>query len=181
MKKILSIAALFFTFFGASAQDSLLNKVIAPDFPFEPMFLNTNYLLSDLPKEKFEMVTKTGFTKAEVFYAFRGPKATIRLKLHADSSLKFIVKQGLINGSVTNPKDMYKIYSLEVDKKKENREFLPYAFKKGKVIPASDHNISFKKVKDDLYQLTVVNLPPGEYIIQVVTGQQANFYSFGMD
>ena len=179
MKKIFTFilcASVFIT--NAFTQDTLSLKIKEPDFPFEPMYLDSNYSLVDLPLEKYDITTKSGVGKANIFYLIKTPKSTFSLS--ATKTLTLVVKQGLVNGSMTNVKDIYKLFKVTVNEKKKTRSCLITSAKWTTQSFPDDLPITYRKVRDDIYLLIIKNPEPGEYIIEVKV-REAKLYSFSIN
>ena len=173
MKTIFTFLALVVIFsINSYGQDSIRSKIIEPDFPFEPMYLDSNYVQTALPLEHHENSAKTGIAKAEFIYIINTPKSS--LIINKTNSIKMVVKQGLVNGTMTNVKDMYKLFKAKEDSKKR---IISYAKFKTKTMDVYDGlPITYKKIKDDIFLLIFDNLEPGEYVIVAKT----NLYSFSI-
>ena len=177
MNKILTLViGLFFLNSYSFSQDSLGMKIPEPDFPFEPMLLDSNNHLTPLPQEHYEILQTGGFTEIEVDYRMKTPNSSFII--NKSKSINLIVKQGLINGSVTNVKDIYYLYKAKIVFKKERRVTAMKV--KANVTKMEDGlDIVYKKIKDDIFLLTL-NIPePGEYVI-VATVTKTNIFSFSV-
>jgi hypothetical protein len=177
MQKALSLLGCCMLALNMYAQDSLNSKIKQPDFPFEPMYLDSNFSFTSVPLEKYDYTTRYGFGSAIYSYTLKGEKSELRLKKNA--TLLFVVNQGLVNGSVTNVKDMYKLFRMKI--KKQKRSYRGGETDMAGVHPNNeDIAIRYKKVRDDIYLLQIDNLESGEYAIEVKV-REVKIFTFGID
>ncbi len=177
MKSIFTFLVLIITVnINSFAQDSLGSKITEPDFPFEPIYLDSNFIQTPLPQEHYEIIQKYGGSKgAEITYEIN--TANSSLIINKRNPIKLILKQGLINGTMTNVKDIYYLYKTKQDGQK--RKCMVGHVKSTGLIFQDGFDIVYKKIKSDIFLLTINNLEPGEYIL-VATVTKTNLFSFSV-
>ncbi len=164
-----------------SAQDTTLVKIAEPEFPNEPMLLtDSTFSLSAIPSEIGERDSKIKLSGTEMYYVFKTTQSTLRIS--SGRSVKFIVNHSPDGFSPANPKDYYRVYKIVVDEKKKKRlcHFMTLIDKGIKGIittPAVSLPATFKKVRNNIYLISLDNLEKGEYA--VLAGSK--MFTFGID
>jgi len=114
-------------------------------------------------------------------YEIAGTKSPVRF--HSTPELAFVVRSSLSQTDV-DPATLYMLRRL--DSKKKSREL---AFSTGRFTPLGGHAttnlnagqvpLSFARYGASSYRVVATNLPPGEYALSRMYGQ--DFYCFGID
>jgi hypothetical protein len=165
--------ALFFLIHYSSAQDSLSAKIKEPDFPFEPTIIDSNYNQTSLPVEQHG----TGYSRGKFLYIIDSPRSTF--VINKSNLIRVVVKQGLINGTMTNVKDIYRLFKMDINKKM--KRICAVSTVDGTTVTREiGLPVTYTKVRDDIFLLEFHNLEPGEYTIEV-TVREPKLFSFSVN
>jgi hypothetical protein len=171
-----SIILISFTFLvvNAKSQDSVFNQLKTQAIPYVPYFLETP---NDLVELRFENVivnqitTQSGST---ITINFDG----IQSQTTIEGANKFIFFANIPDNTI-NPNDIYFLYRINILKPKKNRRILRFQIlRNGKLLPRIP--LEIKKVKENIFKITVNELLPGEYVFNVLSNKNNTYYSFSV-
>jgi hypothetical protein len=164
-------------FFGllttSQGQDTLLTNIPEPEFAFDPMIVNNDFTTTPLQKENVAITVRSTTKKMYYEALFDRTHSLLTIK---SNPVKVLIKNGMLNGTLPNPRDVNKLYKLTVDEKKKKRVGVFGELDRGFTGKIEGTNttldlpLTLIKVKEGLYLVTLQNLEPGEYALNSGNG-----------